>query len=77
MAPYICAAATILLRHPCVSAFAFRANEECRRLDMDEEREKRRKSVIEEAKKARDLRKSKAGIQDEEDRIERVTETSV
>ena len=76
MAPYICAAATILLRHPCVSAFAFRANEECRRLDMDEEREKRRNSVIEEAKKARDLRKSKAGILDE-DRIERVTETSV
>ena len=43
---------------------------------MDEEREKRRNSVIEEAKKARDLRKSKAGILDE-DRIERATEISV
>jgi len=59
MAPYICAAVTILLRHPCVSAFAFRANAESRRLDLTEERERRRNTVIQEAKKERESRKLK------------------
>ena len=47
---------TILLRHPFVSAFSFRANAESRKLDLKEERERRRTLVIEEAKKERALR---------------------
>ena len=59
MAVYICAAITMMLRHPCVSAFAFRANAESRRLDLKEEKERRRNRIIEEAKKEKALRKEK------------------
>ena len=59
MAVYICAAVTIMLRHPCVTAFSFRANAESRRLDLNAERERRRNIIIEEAKKERALRKGK------------------
>ena len=58
----ICFAAhfTILLRHPCVSAFSFRADAEGRKLDLKEDRERRRNLVIEEAKKDRELREKNA-----------------
>ena len=59
MAVYICAAITMMLRHPCVSAFAFRANAESRRLDLKEEKERRRNRIIEEAKKEKASRKEK------------------
>ena len=63
-AAYFCATVTILLRHPCVSAFSFRANAESRRLDLTEEREKRRNTVIQEAKKEREERKQKTNEDD-------------
>ena len=56
MAIYFAAHFTILLRHPCVSGFSFRANAENRKLDLKAERERRRSLVIEEAKKERALR---------------------
>ena len=57
MCIYFNAHFTILLRHPCVSMFSFRANAEVRRLDMKEERERRRNIVIQEAAKERAARK--------------------
>ena len=54
---YFAAHFTILLRHPCVSAFSFRADAEGRKLDLKEDRERRRNLVNEEAKKERELRK--------------------
>ena len=62
---YFCATITILLRHPCVSAFSFRANAESRKLDLTEEREKRRNTVIQEAKKEREERKQKTSSDDD------------
>ena len=77
MAAYICAAITTLLRHPCVSAFSFRANAESRRLDLTEERERRRNTVIQEAKKERESRKilktsPEATVDDNESQIQHV-----
>ena len=63
---YVCAAITILLRHPFVSAFSFRANAESRRLDLTEEREKRRNTVIQEARKEREERKQKTSSDDDD-----------
>ena len=67
MAVYVCATVTIMLRHPCVSAFSFRANIESHRLDLNEDRERRRNTIIEEAKKERALRKGKL-----EDNVEEI-----
>ena len=67
MAPYICAAITTLLRHPSVTAFSFVANAESRRLDLSEERERRRNTVIQEAKKERESRKLKTSSNDGQD----------
>ena len=60
MSIYFCAHFTILVRHPCMLVFSFRANVESRRLDMKEERERRRNIVIQEAAKERASRKENA-----------------
>ena len=59
MAVHICANVTIMIRHPCMLVFCFRANTENRNLDLNEERERKRRIIIEEAKKERALRKQR------------------
>ena len=61
MGAYLVAAVTIMLRQPCVAAFSFRTNAENRRLDMKEQRERRRARVIEEARKERALKNQSSG----------------
>ena len=58
MSLYFGAHFTILLRHPCMMVFCFRANAEGRRLDMKAERERRRNIVIQEATKERASRRT-------------------
>ena len=59
MAIYICANVTIMIRLPCMLNFCFRANTENRNLDLNEERERKRRIIIEEAKKRTDIEETK------------------
>ena len=72
MSLYFAAHFTILLRHPCMMVFCFRANAEGRRLDVKEERERRRNIVIEEAAKERASRRTENVTNDIEIELEEI-----